>query len=128
VNKRAGLLGVSGSSADMRDLLTREASDRRAAEAVELFCYQAKKHLAALCAALGGLDTLVFTAGIGEHSPLVRERICAGLEFLGIEVDPACNRANAPVISRDSAPVTIRVMRTDEDLMIARHTYDLIRG
>jgi acetate kinase len=126
VNKRAGLLGVSGTSADMRDLLDREAYDGRAAEAVTLFCYQAKKFLGALAAALGGLDALVFTGGIGEHAAPVRERVCEGLEFLGIRLDPDRNAAHAPVISSDDAAVSVRVVPTDEDLMVARHTRRLI--
>jgi acetate kinase len=127
LNKQAGLLGVSGTSADMRDLLDREPDDRRAAEAVALFCYQAKKFLGALAAALGGLDALVFTGGIGEHSASVRERVCEGLEFLGIRLDPERNAAHAPVISSDDdAAVTVRVVPTDEDLMVARHTRRLI--
>ncbi len=126
VNKKAGMRGVSGTSGDMQDLLGKEASDPRAAEAIALFCYTAKKYLGALVAALGGLDALVFTGGIGEHAAPVRERVCADLGFLGIDVDPARNRANAPVISRDGAPVVVRVVHTNEDLMIARHTYRLI--
>jgi acetate kinase len=126
VNKEAGLLGVSGSSADMQDLLAREAADPRAAEAVELFCYQARKFLGALVAALGGLDTLVFTAGIGEHAAVIRARICDGLQYLGLEVDAARNARHAPIISSDASRVVVRVIPTDEDLMIARHTYRLI--
>ena len=126
VNKQAGLLGVSGTSADMRDLLERRESDPRAAEAVALFCYQAKKFLGALVATLGGLDAIVFTGGIGEHAAPVRERVCEGLEFLGIRLDPDRNAAHAPVISSDAAAVTVRVVPTDEDLMVARHTRRLI--
>jgi acetate kinase len=129
LNKQAGLLGVSGTSADMRDLLDRETDDGHAAEAIALFCYQAKKFLGALAAALGGLDALVFTGGIGEHSATVRtvrERICEGLEFLGIRLDTDRNRAHAPVISSDDAAVRVRVVPTDEDLMVARHTRRLI--
>jgi len=126
VNKESGLLGVSGSSADMRDLLEREAADPRAAEAVALFCYQARKFLGALVAALGGLDTLVFTAGIGQRSAVIRERICAGLDYLGLQVDPARNAAHAPIISGEASRVVVRVMPTDEDLMIARHTYRVV--
>jgi len=122
VNQEAGLLGVSGTSGDMRDLLEREATDPHAAEAVALFCYQAKKFLGALAAGLGGIGTLVFTGGIGEHAAPVRARICAGLEFLGIRLNEARNAAHAPVISEDGSPVIVRVMKTDEDLMIARHT------
>ncbi len=126
VNKRAGLLGVSGTTSDMRELLDREANDPRAAEAVELFCYQAKKFLGALAAALGGLDALVFTGGIGEHSATVRGRICEGLGFLGVRLDPEANASHAPVISGDDAAVSVRVVPTDEDLMVARHTRRLI--
>lgn len=127
VNKQAGLLGISGTSADMRDLLEREADDPRSAEAISLFCYGAKKFLGALAAALDGLDILVFTGGIGEHAAPVRERICEGLEFLGIKLDVSRNAEHAPVISREGARVTVRVIPTDEDLMIARHTRRLVR-
>ena len=95
VNRQAGLLGVSGISADMRDLLERESADGHAAEAVALFCYQARKYLGALAAVLGGLDTLVFTGGIGEHAASVRLRICEGLEFLGIRTGPDRNATHA---------------------------------
>jgi acetate kinase len=125
VNREAGLLGVSGTSADMRDLLEREADDARAAEAISLFCYQAKKYLGALAAALGGLDTLVFTGGIGEHAAPVRWRTCEDLAFLGIRLDWDRNTTHAPVISREDGEVTVRVVRTDENLMIARHTHRL---
>ena len=120
VNHESGLLGVSETSSDMRDLLAREAADVRAAEAVALFCYQAKKWLGGFAAALGGLDTLVFAAGIGENCPPVRARICEGLGFLGIELDAARNAENAPVISAERSRVAVRVIRTDEELMIAR--------
>lgn len=127
VNRESGLLGVSGSSADMRDLLEGESRDRDAAEAVALFCYQARKFLGALAAALGGLDTLVFTGGIGEHAAPIRERICAHLAFLGIALVPERNDAHAAVISSDDGRVTVRVMKTNEDLMIARHTACLLK-
>ncbi len=120
VNHESGLLGVSGTSSDMRDLLAREATDVRAAEAVALFCYQAKKWIGAFAAVLGGLDTLVFTAGVGEHAHAVRLRICDGLEFLGVEIDAARNAQGAPVISADASRVRVRVLHTDEALMIAR--------
>jgi acetate kinase len=126
VNREAGLLGLSGMSADMRDLLAREQTDPHAAEAIALFCYQARKFLGALVAALGGLDTLVFTGGIGEHAAPVRERICEHLDILGIQLDPARNGRNAAVISRDDSAVTVRVIATDEDRMIARHTRRLV--
>jgi acetate kinase len=120
VNHESGLLGVSETSSDMRDLLSREAADVRAGEAVALFCYQAKKWVGAFAAALGGLDTLVFSAGIGERSAPIRARICEGLDFLGIELHNARNAAHAAVISTDASRVIVRVMRTDEEIMIAR--------
>ncbi len=125
-SRESGLLGVSQTSSDMRDLLAREGEDVRAAEAVALFCYQAKKWLGAFVAALGGLDTLVFAGGIGENAAAVRERICLGLDYLGIELDPAHNAAHAAVISRDSSRVTVRVMRTDEEAMIVRSICELV--
>lgn len=120
LNRSSGLLGISGLSPDMADLLKSEGSSPGAALAVEVFCLQAKKHLAAMAASLGGVDTLVFTAGIGEGSPVVRERVADGLGFMGIELDPGENRRGSPLISR--GPVAVRVMRTNEELMIARHT------
>ena len=122
VNHASGLLGVSEISSDLRDLLARESDDIRAAEAVALFCYQAKKWIGSFAAALGGLDTLVFAGGIGENAPLIRERICDGLGFLGIELDQKRNAKNAPLISPDAGRVKVRVIRTDEELMIARST------
>lgn len=120
VTRESGLVGVSETSSDMRDLLAREAGDPRAADAVALFCYQAKKWIGALAAALGGLDTLVFTAGIGENAAPVRARICEGLEFLGIRLDLARNAAGADVISAEGSPATVRVIRTDEELTMVR--------
>jgi acetate kinase len=120
INHESGLLGVSESSPDMRDLLEKESRDPRAAEAVELFCYQAKKWIGAYAAVLGGLDSLIFAGGIGENAPPIRARICEGLSFLGIEIDEERNAGTADVISRDALPVTVRVIRTDEELMIAR--------
>ena len=120
VNHASGLLGVSEISSDLRDLLARESDDVRAAEAVALFCYQAKKWIGSFAAALGGLDTLVFAGGIGENAPLIRERICDGLGFLGIELNQKRNAKNAPLISPDAGRVKVRVVRTDEELMIAR--------
>ena len=127
VNHESGLLGVSGTSPDVRDLLARERKDVRATEAVALFCYQAKKWIGAFAAALGGLDTLVFAAGIGENAPLIRKRICDGLGLLGIELDPKRNAKNAPLISRDDGRVTVRVIPTDEELMIARSVARVLR-
>ncbi|MBX6771050.1 MAG: acetate/propionate family kinase [Chloroflexi bacterium] len=128
LNQESGLLGLSGTTADMQDLLTRAPADPRAAEAVELFCYQAKKYLGGLIAVLGGLDVLVFTGGIGEHAAPVRQRICERLEALGIALDPDRNAANAPVISRPDSPVTVRIIPTDEDCVIARHVRRIIAG
>ena len=120
VNHKSGLLGVSETSPDMRDLLAQEVADVRSAEAVALFCYQAKKWIGSFAAALGGLDTLVFAGGIGENMPVIRERICEGLGFLGIELHKARNAKNAARVSTDSGPVIVRVIRTDEEQMIAR--------
>jgi acetate kinase len=128
INQQAGLLGVSGTSADMRDLLAREATDPRAAAAIDLFRYRAKKYVGAYAAALGGVEILVFTGGIGERAAAVRSRICTGLEFLGIRLDATRNQANAPVISSDDSRVKVRVIKANEDLMIARHTSKLIRA
>lgn len=120
VNHESGLLGVSGTSSDLRDLCASEATDARAAEAVDLFCYQVKKWIGSFTAALGGLDTLVFAAGIGENAPLIRQRICDGLGFLGIQLNPKRNAKNAFLISPNAGRVKVRVIRTDEELMIAR--------
>jgi acetate kinase len=119
VNSQSGLFGISETSSDMRDLLDRETHDVRAAEAVALFCYQVKKWIGAFAAALGGLDTLVFAGGIGEQSPTVRGRICDGLGFLGIELEERRNAANEGVISTVDSRVAVRVIRTDEERMIA---------
>jgi acetate kinase len=126
IHHESGLLGVSETSSDMRDLLAREAVDVRAAEAVALFCYQAKKWLGAFAAALGGLDTLVFAGGIGENNPAIRARICEGLGFLGIELNETRNAENAAVISMPTSRVTVRIIRTDEELTIARSTCRLL--
>jgi acetate kinase len=120
VNFKSGLLGMSETSSDMRDLLECEKQDVRAAEAIALFCYQVKKWIGAFAAALGGLDTLVFAGGIGENAPTVRTRICEGQEFLGIELNQRCNAEHASVISSDSGRVKVRVIHTNEELMIAR--------
>jgi acetate kinase len=119
-NFQSGLLGVSETSSDMRDLLNREPQDVRAAEAVALFCYQVKKWIGAFAAALGGLDTLVFAGGIGENAPTVRTRICDGLGFLGIELEEKRNAASESVISAAASRVTVRVIRTDEEHVIAK--------
>jgi acetate kinase len=126
VNRRSGLLGVSETTADMRELLANEAGDRRAAEAVDLFCYQVKKWIGGFTAALGGLDTLVFSGGIGENAAPVRARICQNLDCLGIVLDEANNAAHAAVISAQRSQVAVRVMRTDEEMMIARNVVRLM--
>ncbi len=120
VNFQSGLLGVSETSSDMQDLLARESEDVRAAEAVALFCYQVKKWIGAFAAALGGVDTLVFAGGIGENASVVRARVCAGLEFLGIVIDEKRNAASAALISAETSRVAVRVMHTDEEWMIAK--------
>jgi len=126
VNTESGLLGVSELSPDMRDLLAREASDPRAADAVALFCYHVKKAIGALATALGGLDTLVFSGGIGERAAPIRERICEGLDFLGVTVDPQRNQAGEPVLSKPRGPVTVRMIPTDEESEIARSVHELL--
>ncbi|MFO0777466.1 MAG: acetate/propionate family kinase [Nitrospira sp.] len=128
VNAESGLLGISELSSDMRDLLAQEHRDPRAAEAVELFCYHVKKAIGALAASLGGLDTLVFTAGIGEHAPVIRARICTGLEFLGVAFDKDRNEAGAPVISTTDSKVTVRVMHTDEEREIAQSVVHVLNS
>jgi len=120
VNFQSGLLGISETSSDMQKLLELETQDVRAAEAIALFCYQVKKWIGAFAAAIGGLDRLVFSGGIGENAPAVRERICDGLGFLGIELNEMQNAKNAPLISNDTGRVKVRVIRTDEELTIAR--------
>jgi acetate kinase len=120
INHESGLLGVSETSSDMRDLIERQKTDVRAAEAVELFCYQTRKWIGAFAAVLGGVETLVFAGGIGENAGEVRARVCSGLQFLGIELDEARNATSAPVISTAASRATVRVIRTDEELMIAR--------
>ncbi len=120
VNHKSGLLGVSETNSDMHDLLALEKEDVRAAEAVALFCYQAKKQIGAYSAALGGLETLVFAGGIGENSPEVRSRICKGLEYLGIEIEEKRNMANSPIISTNKVKAVVRVIHTDEEWMIAK--------
>jgi acetate kinase len=122
--ERSGLLGVSGISSDMRELLRRR-EDPRAREAIDLFCYRARLHLAALTAALGGLDRLVFTGGIGANAPEIRDRICAGLAYLGIRLDPKANLARARTISAPGAAVTVQAVVSDEESMIAHHVMRL---
>ncbi len=127
VNRESGLRGVSGTSSDVRDLLALEATDPRAAEALQLFCYQVRKWIGSFAAVLGGLETLVFSGGIGENAPVLRERICADLGFLGLYLSRRRNRAGAAVISNETSRVTVRVIRTDEELMIARSVTRVLR-
>ncbi len=126
INHESGLLGVSETSSDMRDLIERQVSDVRATEAVELFCYQVRKWIGAFAAVLGGLDTLVFSGGIGENATEVRARICCDLGFLGVRLDAAKNALNSEVISDDASLTVVRVIRTDEELMIARSVCRLL--
>ena len=119
VNRQSGMLGVSETSGDVRALLAAEATDERAAEALAMFCYHVRKGIGAYAAALGGVETLIFTGGIGENAPQIRSRICCGLEFLGVQLDRGRNEASAAVISVAEARVAVRVMRTDEEVMIA---------
>jgi acetate kinase len=128
VNYESGLRGISETSSDMRDLEARAPEDPRAAEALEVFCYQAKKWIGAFAAVLGGVDILVFAGGIGENSPGVRERICSGLDFLGIAIDPAQNKANAPIISpsNPSGRATVRVIRTREEVVMAKAAWRVL--
>jgi acetate kinase len=120
VNHESGLLGISETSADVKELLKIQGTDSRAAEAIELFCYQTKKWIGSFATVLHGVDTLVFSGGIGENSPEIRERICHGLEFLGIELDKEKNFNNETVVSADISKVSVRVIPTNEELMIAR--------
>lgn len=128
VHAQSGLLGISETSSDVRELLVREKKDVRAAEALEIFCYQARKAIGALSAALGGLDILVFSAGIGENSPPIRARICRGLKHLGIELDSKLNSAGDGVISRKTSKVLVRVIPTDEELHIAQTLDAMLRS
>lgn len=122
VQREAGLLGVSQISSDMKTLLQRRDQDARASEAIAMFCYSIRKSIGALAAVLGGLDTLVFTGGIGERAAAVRWEICEGLGHLGVVLDERSNAANGDTISAAGSRCTVRVVVTDEDLMIARHT------
>ncbi|OYW16019.1 MAG: hypothetical protein B7Z39_03050 [Novosphingobium sp. 12-64-8] len=123
---QSGLLGVSGASSDMRDL--RMLATPEALEAIGLFAWRAAREAAGMLATLGGLDTLVFTAGIGENDAAMRASICERLAFTGIELDPAANLNHAPVISTPDSVVTVRVLPTDEERMIARYTAELVKG
>jgi acetate kinase len=126
INQQSGLLGVSETSSDLRDLLASERHDPRAAEAVALFCYQAKKWMGSFAAALGGLDTLVFSGGIGENSAVIRARICEGMQFLGVTLDETRNGAGEAVISREGGGVTVHVIHTDEESEIAQSVLHML--
>jgi acetate kinase len=126
VNKRSGLLGLSGFSADMQDLLAQERDNPAAAEAIAVFCYQVRKYIGAFAAALDGVDTLVFAGGIGENAAPIRWRICEGLGFLGIRLDEAANARNADVISTPDSAISVRIIRTNEELVVARHARDAL--
>jgi len=128
VNKRSGLLGVSGTSDDMQELLSRAATDPAAADAVALFCHGVRKAIGAMAATLDGVDTLVFAGGIGENAPTVRQRICQGLTHLGIVLDSPRNEAGKGVISTEASACTVRVVRTDEEAVIAGETATLVKG
>jgi acetate kinase len=125
-NHESGLIGISETSSDMRELLEVQLVDKRAAEAIEVFCYQIKKTIGGYAAALCGLDTLVFSGGIGENSPEVRSRICDSMEFLGIELDKLKNDKNEQIISAKKSRVNVRVIKTNEELMIAKLVFDIV--
>ncbi len=126
INHQSGLIGVSGESSEMKVLLEQRKTNPDAALAVEMFCYQVRKFVGAYAAVLGGLDTLVFTGGIGERASRLREEICCGLQHLGIEINLAANASHAAVISSKGSKCMVRVVETDEDLVIARHTCDVV--
>ena len=126
VNEKSGLLGLSGSSSNMKDLLERQEKDENAKLAIDIFCYQAKKYLGGLINVLGGLDTLVFTAGIGENSSEIRRRICENTEYLGLKIDERRNTNNDKIISSENSKIVVRVMKTNEELMIARHSKNIV--
>ncbi len=126
VNFQSGLLGISETSADMKELLDREAEDNRAKDAIDMFCYQVKKSIGGLAAALGGLDALVFTGGIGEDAPKIRARICDGLQFLGIQLNEPQNLTNANIISADSGKIEVRIIHANEALVIAQNVKQIV--
>jgi acetate kinase len=118
----SGLLGVSGISSDMRKLLEAEAADERAAEAIELFVYRISREIGSMAAALGGVDAIVFTGGIGENAPMIRARVCNAADWLGIDFDSASNEQGGPRISHSTGRVAVWVIPTNEEQMIAQHT------
>jgi acetate kinase len=124
VNHQSGLLGVSGTSSDVRDLLAHESTDSRAAEAIALFCYRVRKTIGAFAAALGGIDTLVFSGGIGENAPVIRSRVCENLGFLGVDLDDQRNADGAALIS--TGKVAVRVIPTDEEAVVVEAVRDIL--
>jgi acetate kinase len=126
VNLKSGLLGVSGLSSDVKTLLDAREANVDAAMAIEMFCYQIRKSVGTLAAALGGLDMLIFTGGIGEHAAAVRAEVCAGLAYLGLAIDPRPNDSNEDTISTAGSKCRVRVIPTNENLMVARHTAALV--
>lgn len=126
INQQAGMLGISESSSDMRELLALEDSDSRAAEAIAMFCYQTKNWIGSYVAALDGLETLVFSGGIGENCNSIRSRICRGRSFLGIKIDDSLNSQQAAIISLPDCRVTVRVIKTDEELLMAQSVNQLL--
>jgi acetate kinase len=127
ISEKCGLIGVSETSSDMHDLLAARDTDSRAAEAVQLFCYQAKKYLCAMMSTLGGLDTIVFAGGIGERAPDVRAGICHGLDFLGLKLDASKNARGCDLISAETSQVTVRIIPTDEEIVIARIACSILK-
>jgi acetate kinase len=128
VNEQAGLLGVSAIAGDMKALLDQRRQEPTADQAVELYCYLLRKNIAAMAAALGGMDMLVFTGGVGERAASVRWESCDGLSFLGVHLDADRNDVNADVISSPESACVVRVIPTNEDLMVARHTRRVLAG
>ncbi|MDI6827115.1 MAG: acetate kinase [Armatimonadota bacterium] len=131
INKKSGLLGISGVSNDMRDIVSEaQAGHKRSQLALDVFCYRIRKYIGAYAAAMGGLDAIVFTAGIGEHTPIVRARVCEGLEFLGIEIDAEKNEAchGECDISKETAKTRVLVIPTNEEIAIARETARVVTG
>jgi len=126
-NYQSGLLGVSETSSDMQELLKKERDDPRAGDAIALFCYTARKFIGAYATVLNGLDTLVFSGGIGENSAVIRARICTGLEFLGLGLDATRNNANGPLISTEASRVSVHVIKTDEEVQMARCVRSLLQ-
>jgi acetate kinase len=127
INHESGLLGIAETSGDMADLLLRENNDISAKEAIDLFCYEVKKKIGAYTAVLGGIDTLIFSGGIGENAPAIRQRICENLSFLGIELDSKRNQENNGLISIDTSKVAVRIIPTDEAWMMAQIVNQMIR-